>query len=85
MLRFAKAQRIEVGNRTCAHGEDITHDAANTGCSPLIRFDEGRVVMAFHFENGGLTIANVNHTGIFTRTLNDPVGLGWQGFEPFFR
>ena len=41
--------------------------------------------MAFHLEDGCLTITDVNHTGVFARTLNDPVGLGRKRFEPFFR
>ncbi len=85
MIRFAKAQSIEVCDRTGTHGEDIAHDAANTGCRTLIGFDKGRVVVAFHLEDGGLTIANVDDTSVFTRSLNDPVSLGRKGFEPFFR
>ena len=39
MVRRAEAQRIHQRHRTCAHGEDITQDAAHTGRRTLIGLD----------------------------------------------
>ena len=44
---------------TLDHGEDIAQDAADAGGCALIGFDVAGVVVAFHFEHHGLTIAIV--------------------------
>ena len=85
MVGLAEAQRIEIGNRTRAHCEYIAHNATHTGGRTLIRFNERRVVVAFHFENRRITIANINHTGIFARPLNDLRAIDRQFFQPFAR
>ena len=76
MARIAKAQRIDQRNWARAHGENIAQNAANTGRRALIRLDIGRMVMALHLEDGGLTIANINHARILARALNDMLILG---------
>src|SRR4029453_11935142 len=44
MIEAAEAQRVEVGNRARAHGEDVAHDAADAGRRALIGLDERRMV-----------------------------------------
>ena len=77
----AKPQRIHIGNGAGAHGEDVAQNAADAGCRPLIGFDVGRVIVAFHLEDGGLSIANVDHACIFARAANHPRGGGRQFFQ----
>ena len=85
MIGLAEAQRVEIGNRARAHCEDITHNAADTGGSALIGFDERWVIMAFHFEHCRIAIANINDTGIFARPLNNLWPIDRQFFQPFAR
>ena len=40
MTWVAKAQGIHISDWTCAHSENIAHNAANTRCRTLIGFDE---------------------------------------------
>ena len=71
MVGLAEAQRVQIGNRTRTHCKHISHDAAHAGGRTLIGFNERGVVVAFHFENRRVAVADVNHTGIFPRPLND--------------
>ncbi len=67
MIRAAKAQRVQVGDRPGAHGEDIAQDAADPGRRTLVGLDEAGVVVALHLEDGGQPIADIDHAGILTR------------------
>ena len=71
MIGSAEAQRIQVGDGTRAHREDVAHDAADAGCRALERFDVGGVVVRFHLEDDGITVAEIDDTGIFAGTLDD--------------
>ena len=81
-IRRAKTQRIQIGNRPRTHGKDITQNAANTCRRAIIGFDVGWVVVAFHFENRGQTLSDINNASILTRALNHPRRLGWQFLQP---
>ena len=81
MGRVTEPQGIQTGNRACAHGEDIAQNAAHTGGCALIGFDEGGVVVAFHFEDAGQPVANVDDTGILTRSLDHPRRFGRQALQ----
>ena len=83
MLRRAKAKRIHRRNRTRAHGEDIPQDAAHASRGPLVGFDIGRVVMAFHFENQRLAVADIDDTRVFARSADHLRALGRQRAQPF--
>ena len=90
MARFGmggrtKTQGIDIRHRTRPHGEDIAQDAPNTCCGTLIGFDEGGMIMAFHFENRCITVANVHNARIFPGAIDHLWAVGWQGLEPFFR
>jgi hypothetical protein len=50
MFRITETQRIQIRNRPCAHREYIAQNTADARCSPLIRFDVRRVIMAFDLE-----------------------------------
>ena len=78
MCGFAEAQRVHHRDGPRAHREDIAHDAADTGGRPLIGLDKARVIVAFHLEDGGIAIADVDHPGILPRPLQHVRGLGRQ-------
>ena len=78
MVGLAEAQRVHVGDRPRAHGEDVAHDAADAGRRALVGLDEARVVVAFHLEDGGLAVADVDDAGILARALDHPRRLGRQ-------
>ena len=46
MIRAAEAKRVQVGDRTSPHGEDVAQDAADAGRRTLVGLDEARVVVA---------------------------------------
>ena len=85
MVGVAEPEGVEVGDGPGAHGEDIAQDAADAGRRALVGFDEGRVVVAFHLEDGHKAVADVDDAGIFTRSADHPGGLGGQTPEPFPR
>ncbi len=51
MIGRAEAQRVEIGDRPRAHGEDVAQDAADAGRGALIGLDEGWMVVGFHLED----------------------------------
>ena len=86
VIGSAKAQRVQVGDRPRAHREDIAQDAADAGGRALIGLDIAGVdiagvVVALHLEDGGLTVANVDHARILARPADHPRGLGRQLLE----
>ena len=85
MVRLTKTQRVHGSDRPRTHGEDIPQDATDPGRRALIGLDIGRVVVALHLEYDGQSVANVHHTCVFTRTLNDPGTRGREGAQPFLR
>ena len=79
MIRGAEAQGIECRDGSRPHGEDIAQNTSNAGGGPLIGFDERRVVMAFHLENDRIAIAEIDHAGVFARSLDNAGAGGRQG------
>jgi len=82
MAGIPKAQRVQIGNRPRAHGEDIAHNTADTGRSPLIGFDEAGVVVAFNLKYGGIAIADIDHACILAGTLDHLRAAGRQCLQP---
>ena len=78
MLRRAKAQRVEAGDRPRAHREDIAQDAADAGGRALIGLDVARMVVALHLEHHRLAVADVDDAGVLARPLDHPGRLGRQ-------
>src|SRR5262249_42751475 len=44
----------------------------------LIGFDEARMVVAFHLEDGGVAVADVDDAGVLAWPLEHPWSLRWQ-------
>ncbi len=85
MLRIAEAKRVEAGDRPRAHGEDVAQNAADAGRGPLIGLDEGGVIVAFHLEDAGEAVADVDDAGVLAGPLNDPRRLRRQPAQMHFR
>ena len=83
MRRRAEAERIHRRYGARAHGEDIAQDAADAGRRPLMRLDEAGVVVAFHLEDHGLTIADIDHARVLARPADHLWSGGGQGAQPF--
>ena len=81
----AEGQRIHRSDRPCAHGEDIAQDAADAGGSPLVGFDIGRVVVAFHLKDDSLTVADIDDACVFTGAADDLRASSGQGAQPLLR
>ena len=62
---FTKAERVHRRDRAGTHGKYVAQDAANACGRALIGFDVRGVVVAFHFENHGLTVADINNACVF--------------------
>ena len=82
IVRAAEPQRIQVGDRTGAHGEDIAQNAADAGGGALVGFDETRVVVALHFEDRREAVADIDHAGVLARSVDDPGLFGRQLLQP---
>ena len=75
MVRFAKAQGVHRRDGPRTHRKDVPQNTADTGRRPLVRLDVRRVVVALHFEDRCLTIANIDDTSVLARPLNDELIL----------
>ena len=62
-------------HRAGAHGEDVAHDTADTGCGALVGLDEARVIMALHLEDGRLPVANIDDARVLAGAA-DHLGAG---------
>ena len=82
MAGIAEAQRVHVGDGPGTHGEHVAQDAADTGRSALIGFDEGGVVVALDLEDRRLPVADIDHAGILARPLDNARPLGRQRLQP---
>ncbi len=78
MLRRAETQEVEAGDGPGAHGEDVAQYSADPRRRSLVGLDERRVVVAFHLEDAGLAVADINDAGILARALDDPRGFSRQ-------
>ena len=78
MVGPAEAQRVQVGDRPRAHGEDVAQDSADAGRRALVGLDVAGVVVALHLEDGGLAVADVDDAGILARAADHPRRLGRQ-------
>src|SRR6185437_7895396 len=81
MIGPAEAERVQVGDRPRAHGEDVAQDPPDTRRRTLIGLDVGGVVVALHLEDRRVAVANVDHAGILARPADDPRRLGRQLLE----
>jgi hypothetical protein len=85
MVRPAETQRVHVGDRARAHGEDVAQYAADAGGRALVGLDVTGVVVALHLEDGGLAVADVDHAGILARPLDHLGTAGRQLSQMHFR
>src|SRR5512143_2970830 len=73
---LAEAKRVHHRDRSCTHGEDVTHNAADAGGGALIGLDEARVVVTLHLENAGIAVVDVDDAGVLAWPLQHPRRLG---------
>src|SRR5207245_4982584 len=66
-----EAQRVEHGDGPGAHGEDVAQDAADAGRGALERFDVAGVVVRLDLEHSAEAVADLDHTGVAARALQD--------------
>ncbi len=76
MSRPPESQKVQAGDGPGAHGEDVAQNPAYARCRALIGLDERRVVMAFHLEDAGVAIADVDDAGVLAGAANHPGRLG---------
>ena len=81
MVRRTEAQEVETGDGAGAHGEDIAQNATDPGRGALVRLDERWVVVAFHLEDAGLAVADVDDARVLAGSLDDPGSLGRQAAQ----
>ena len=80
----AKAERIENGDRTRAHGENVAQDAANAGGRALEGFNVTGMIVRFDFEGSDKAIADVHNAGVFARTLHDEFAARGEALQVYF-
>jgi hypothetical protein len=83
MVLFPETQRVHRSDGPRAHGEHVSQDAANARGSPLRGFDVGGVIVAFHLENHGLSVADIDDPRILAGAANDLRPLCRKGAQPF--
>ena len=85
VLGASEAERVEIGDGARAHGEHVAQNPADAGRRALVGLDERRVIVAFHLEDRGLAVADVDHAGVLARPLDHPRRLRRQGLQPLLR
>ena len=78
---WSEANRVQHGDRPCAHGEDVAQNAADAGGCSLKWLDEAGVVVRFDLEGDGVAVAYINDPGVFARSHQDSRALGRQLFQ----
>src|SRR5699024_5883358 len=66
-MKRTKTERIDRRTRTASHREHTSLNAADPGCRSFQWIDFRLAVMALHFEDDSLIIANVDTPGSFAR------------------
>lgn len=69
-------QRVHDGNRAGTHGEDVADDPADAGGRALVGLDVRGVVVGLHLERDGVTLADVDDTGVLADADEECVVLG---------
>ena len=70
VVEVTKAQRIQLGNGTRAHGKDVAVDAPHTGRRSLVGLEGTRVVVALDLERTTDAITDVHNAGVFLACLD---------------
>ena len=70
IVQTAEAERIEHGDGTRAHGEDVAQDSPDAGGCALERLDEAGVVVRLDFESDDVALADIDDAGVFARALD---------------
>ena len=78
VLELTEPERVHQRDRTGAHRENVTNDAADTGCRALIGFDERGVVVRLDFEDGGKPVSDVNSPCVLAWALKHPGAGRWK-------
>jgi hypothetical protein len=68
ILKGAKPEGVEDGDRTGAHGENIPEDPADAGCCSLKGFYGGGMVMGLNLKGEADAVAEIHDPGIFAGT-----------------
>ena len=71
VVRGTEAQSVEERNRSRPHRHDVAQDPADAGGSPLEGLHGGRMVVGLDLEGDGLSLAQVDHTCVLARALQD--------------
>ena len=71
-LYVSETEGVERGYRSCAHRKNVPYDAPHACSSAMVRFYCRGMVMAFYFHDNGKVVSNVDYSGIFSRSLEDP-------------
>src|SRR5262249_35258033 len=78
IIGLGEPERVEDGDRTRPHREDVAQDPANSGGSALERLDERRMVVALDLEDEGEIVTDVDDTGVLPGALEDMHGVGGE-------
>src|SRR5262249_4438601 len=80
-IERAEAQRVQQRDRTRAHREDVADDAADARGRPLIRLDEGWMVVRLDFEDRRQAVADRDCARVLAGTLQHSRALRRQLLE----
>src|SRR5437660_1057950 len=81
---FAEAERIENGDGTRSHGENVAQDAADARRRALKRLNITRMIVRFDFERDDEAVADVDDAGVFSRALHHELAACGQALQVDF-
>ena len=85
LVQRAEAQRVQRGDRTRAHREDVADDAADAGRRALVGLDRARVVVALHLEGDGPAVADADDAGVLAGALEHVLPGGREEAQRLLR
>src|SRR5262249_48572887 len=71
-VQLTEPEGIKQGNRPRAHCEDVAQNPTYAGCRSLVRLDERRMVVRFHFEDYAEPVADIHRARVLTGALHHP-------------
>ena len=81
MVDAAETERVQRCDRPSTHGKNVTENPPDAGGRALIGLDERRMIVAFHLKSHGQSVANIDHSSVLARPLQNMRAFRRQAFQ----
>src|SRR5438552_11888345 len=85
MIKRTKTQAVHRGDRSRAHRENVSQDAANSGGCTLKWLDKRRMIVRLDLEGCAPAVTDIDDAGVFTRRHDNALALSGQTAQMYAR